>query len=412
MQHYLFACTSALVSILYLGLHAALLGAPLVVSTAAHAEQATHAIGIQLPLSGSAARYGFECRDGLTLGLAELSPQLRKSVVPVFEDDQASPKIAVGISQKLIRRPDILAVVTFSSSVGLAVNPLFLRSDIPLLTLSGHPRLIETNPNLFDHWSDYRVETKYYLDLLSEKQAKRVAIISIEHDYTLALRDSFTVGVPERGAEVVLDETIESAAQESRSLALKVVHRKADFVFLNLFEPKFSEFVKQLRQFRFNGTILTIAGNLTEDLVRALGPTGSQNITAFAPEHRYPTFLRAMKGLPQTPSDLAYPYICFMGARRLATALNLAASTGALTRQSLSIALASIKKITLDGHEFDTTDRRISYKLLRAQSVNGQLVLSPPPLPPATGQPSTTPENQEAQRTPSSGVQLTQHPAK
>lgn len=359
--------------------YAVALGSSLLGSTTVRADHAAHAIGIQLPLSNNAAQYGSECRDGLTLGLRELSPTLRDSVALVFEDDQASPRIAVGISQNFIRRPDILAVITFSSSVGLAVNPLFLRTQIPLLTLSGHPRLIATNPNLFDHWSDYALETKHYLDLLAEKQGKRIALVTLERDYTLALRELFKAGVAARGGEVVLDETVESEAQEVRSLTLKIVHRKPDFVFLNTFEPNFSNVVKQLRQLRFNGTILTLARNLTQDLIQALGPKNSENIIFFAPEHRYPTFLRALEGLPNPPQEKTYAFICFMGGRRLATALNLAASTGPLTRGSLGTALASIKKITLDGHDFDSSDRRITYRMMRGQSVDGEIVFSAPP---------------------------------
>lgn len=88
------------------------------------------------------------------------------------------------------------------------------------------------------------------------------------------------------------------------------------------------------------------------------------------------------------------------------TALNLAASTGPLTRGSLGTALASIKKITLDGHDFDTSDRRITYRMMRGQSVNGKIVFSPLPALPGG-------ENQDDHAAPiGSGVQLTEHPAK
>lgn len=335
-------------------------------------QQGPKVIGIQLPLSGPVASFGFDCRDGFEIAASEISLDLRKGLRFAYEDDQVTPKLAVSASHKFLMDKDLIALVTFSSNIALAVSPIAASKRVPMLALSGHPRLRSENHDVYDHWPDYELETRHYIEFVAEKNPSKISIVTLEHDYTLALRDLFRSGVQQKHMSVVIDETV-SGQIDLRTVATRIIQRKSDFVFLNLFEPHFSGLVRILRQQRYAGPILTLAGNVTHDAIASLGPELSDGITFFTPNYRHQSFLSKVSGLSRTPQDLGNVFACYIGMKRFLTAVSTVASAGNLSIEGVREALPKVKQLEVDGHLFHTENQGIQFDFIRGDSVKGKI---------------------------------------
>lgn len=344
-------------------------------SSVTHAEKQPYSIGVQLPLSGPVASFGMDCKDGLELAWRDASPNIKERVKFEFEDDQVTPKLAVAAAQNFLRKPNLLALVTFSSSVGLAVSPMIKMRQVPMLALSGHPQLSSENPFVFDHWPDYPIEVGHFLHFVESVKARRIAILTLEHDYALALRKMFVQEAENRGLQIVGNETF-GGDVDLRSVVSRFVKTGANLVFLNLFEPQYSTAVKQLRQQGYSGPILTLSGNVTKQTVQSIGAAASEGVTFFTIDHRYPTFLSKMKQLSREQHDVGYTFSCFMGMRRLVDAIE--SSMEDLTPSNVRAALSKITRMRLDDEGFEISDRRIQFKFVRGDSIKGEIKLSSP----------------------------------
>lgn len=344
-----------------------------ILASTGHSEESKGVIGIQLPLTGPVASWGSDCKAGIEMARKELPQPLRDRVTWMYEDDQVTPKLALSVSRKFLRDPHLLALVTFSTNVALAVSPIAASKRVPMLALSGDPGLLKGNPDIYDHWPDRVSEVRYYLDFLKERNPERVAILTFEHDYTLALRELFIAGAREQGRKFVVDEMI-SGGHDLRSLISRITQQQADFIFLNVFEPDFSMIVKSLRQHRYFGTILTFAGNITNDFFAAVSPEVSSGITFFSLNYRHPSFLREVEQLTVKPHDLGGVFSCYVGAKRLVAALIAAERKGALSMEGVRASLGEVQSVSVDGHEFGARDRRFQFDFIRGESLNGKAV--------------------------------------
>src|SRR5262245_46156569 len=91
-------------------------------------------IGALLPLTGEAASYGVDCRQGVEVAVDEA----RKKSIPVtmiYEDTKADPKEAVAAFNKLANVNKVSAILgDMFSSTTLAIAPLAQQAGITLLT--------------------------------------------------------------------------------------------------------------------------------------------------------------------------------------------------------------------------------------------------------------------------------------
>jgi ABC-type branched-subunit amino acid transport system substrate-binding protein len=356
-------------------LRAALLMGVLIISLAfdGACQSERKVIGVQLPLTGPVSSWGLDCKDGLDLVFKEIPPPLLNNLDIVYQDDQVTPKLAVGIAKRFFSDNNLLALVSFSTSVALAISPISLNYQIPFLALSGHPDLIAKNPNVFDHWPDYSIETAQYLEFLREVNPKRIATITYEHDYTLAIRERFNQGALAQGREVVIDETV-TGEIDARAIVSRVLRNSPEFIFLNLFEPHFSSLLKALKERRFSGKLLTSSGNITADLLSSMSSAITDGVVFFTPNYQGASeFLGRLANLERKPQDVGNVFACYVGARRLVAGIMNTAATGDLTATRLLTAMREIKEVDLGARKLPVIDRRIQYDFLKGIARNGAI---------------------------------------
>ncbi|MEA3476566.1 MAG: ABC transporter substrate-binding protein [Bacteroidota bacterium] len=123
-------------------------------------------VGANLTLTGSAAHWGTEMRDGLTLGFKESSNLLAKGSVDVrFEDNMMNPREAVSIAKKFtdIDKVDLM-ISAFSPFVKSTMNIAEQKEVLMLATLTSAVDIAKGKDWIF---RDFVPET-VYMPLLAD----------------------------------------------------------------------------------------------------------------------------------------------------------------------------------------------------------------------------------------------------
>jgi branched-chain amino acid transport system substrate-binding protein len=110
-------------------------------------------IGAILPLTGTSAQYGKWIQEALELGKEEINSKggiNGKSLVIVYEDDQADPKIAANAMQKLITLDKVpLVYGSWASSCVLAQAPIAESTKIVLIGEAISPKIRDAGDYTF-----------------------------------------------------------------------------------------------------------------------------------------------------------------------------------------------------------------------------------------------------------------------
>jgi branched-chain amino acid transport system substrate-binding protein len=107
-------------------------------------------IGMLLTLSGSFASAGEDCRKGAEAGLLVAGPQTPIDLI--YADTKNEPTTAITEFQRLVRANLVVGVYTHRSSIGMALNPISLNAQVPLLGAVGHRDFARGNNFAFQIW--------------------------------------------------------------------------------------------------------------------------------------------------------------------------------------------------------------------------------------------------------------------
>jgi len=178
-------------------------------------------IGVILPLTGEAAKYGQSAKRGLDLALEEInaSGRLRgKKLSLIYEDSKADPKEGVNAIQKLITIHKVPAIIgAMASSVTLAIAPIAEKNKVVLLSpASSAPKITYAGDDYI--WN----ETSY----------RSIAIIYINNDYGIGLKRAFEKRFTELGGKVIISEPYEFGSTDFRTQISKVKNANPDAIYI------------------------------------------------------------------------------------------------------------------------------------------------------------------------------------
>ena len=99
-------------------------------------------VAVALPLSGPQAHYGEEMRNGVTLGVEEANAAVQNiacrplQLQLVAEDDQADPKTAVIVAQRLVDAGISGMIGHFNSGTSIPAAAVYARAGIPQIAMA------------------------------------------------------------------------------------------------------------------------------------------------------------------------------------------------------------------------------------------------------------------------------------
>jgi branched-chain amino acid transport system substrate-binding protein len=219
--------------------------------------------------TGAASYYSQESEKGARLAVEQINAQggvNGRMLEFVVEDDQNDPPLSTQKVRKLASDPEILAVLSLSSSSSALQNQIAAQEEqIPEIAPTNIANsLTETYRSYFFRLG---AADRHYIEKImrtASEQFTDVAVIGDNTQTGLASRDAWVDDLKGRGVNVVSVEQIDTGATDATAQVLNMKDAGADLVLLTgQGAPELALIVRTIRQLDWDVTLmggLTIGG--------------------------------------------------------------------------------------------------------------------------------------------------------
>ena len=329
-------------------------------------------VGILNPLSGHLQEYGKNCQQGYQIAINEQSDFLKSKIDFIYEDDQSTVKSGISAFNKLLNEKNLISILLFGANIGLAVNPLSVKAQLPIIGLTGHSGFQKNNIYAFSPWIDSALEADLIAKYIKQKDYKDVAIITTENEYSIFIRKNLIENLNKNKASIVYDELIPNEIN-FRPLISKIKARNPELIVVNLIGESFSIFARQLGELGNKLDLISINTNATKHFLKLAGSaSATNNIVFFNP---YYSELFDIKNIKIKDDELGnYIFSCYLGMDFLLKAINTLLKINNLNRINLYKELSKIKSLEYENLIIPVKDRRIQFKLKKHISLDYKIL--------------------------------------
>ncbi|QQS36981.1 MAG: ABC transporter substrate-binding protein [Ignavibacteriales bacterium] len=234
-------------------------------------------IGAIVFLSGDAAEYGAWVKNGLELAKDEINRKEDinfEKIEIVYEDDKSTPKEAVTAFNKMMSEfayPIIIAGLTSSST--LSITPLAEKNKVVLFSpCSSNPKISSAGDYIFRNWPSDNLEgeamARFAYNALN---IKKVAIVALNNDYGLGLREVFTNNFISEGGEVVYSDQINEGQREFRTIIQKLKSANIKAVYIPSHAQECAHFIRQSKELGYTPQFLSCVTFQSSELFKIAG---------------------------------------------------------------------------------------------------------------------------------------------
>ncbi len=253
-------------------------------------------IGIAGPMTGPQAKMGSDFRNGVMIAVDEWNAKggvLGKRIEILIGDDQADPKQAVSVANKLVIDGAIGIIGHFNSSCSIPASDVYNRAGIPMITPAS------TNPQLTE--KGYRgvfrvcgrddqqglIAAEFVINKL---KIKKVAILHDKTTYGQGLADEFKKSLGDK-VEVVYYGGITQGERDFKTVLTTIRGKKPELIYFGGIYPEAGLLVKQSREIGMNVPFMSGDGSIDPKFIEIAG--------ADAAEGTYLTFSPDPKNIPE-----------------------------------------------------------------------------------------------------------------
>ncbi len=240
-------------------------------------EEGVIKIGAILPLTGDAALYGQNAKEGIDLAVEEINSDggvLKREIKIIYEDTQADPKIGVSAFQKLIKVDKVNAVIgSITSSVILAVAPIANKEKIVVLSPAAtSPKVTEAGEFIFRNWPSDAYEGKIMAEYVYHNlNLKKISLLLINNDYGKGLEQVFVKEFNRLDGEIGIIETFNPKETDIRTQILKIKNSKSDGLYIVGYPEEFVIILKQIRELRLKTQLLSTSAFQDKEIIEKCG---------------------------------------------------------------------------------------------------------------------------------------------
>lgn len=219
-------------------------------------------IGAILPLTGGAGKYGQDAKLGIELAVDEINVNKGidgKRIKIIYEDNQSNPQQSVGAIRKLITVNKVPAVLgPMTSSAALATSPVAEKNHTVLLSpAASTPALSEAGDYIFrNELSDAYGGIAQAELTWNRLRIKRVAILYINNDYGVGVKDAFLQTFGELGGEVIDVESFEADATDFRTQLTRIKQESPEGIFIISYKESIS-ILRQIKELGIKAQLLS-----------------------------------------------------------------------------------------------------------------------------------------------------------
>lgn len=260
-------------------------------------------IGIAGPMTGAQAKMGADFRNGVTIAIEEWNAKggiLGKKIEMVVGDDQADPKQAVAVANKLVNEGVKGIVGHFNSSCSIPASDVYNRAGIPMITpASTNPQLTERGyRGVFRVCGRDDQQGKVAANfVMSQLKTKKVAVIHDKTTYGQGLADEFKKNLI--NVEVVYYGGITQGDKDFKTVLTAIKAKKPELIYFGGIYPEAGLLIRQAREIGLNVPFMSGDGSIDPKFIEIAGKD--------AAEGTYLTFGPDPKNIP-TAKDFIEKY--------------------------------------------------------------------------------------------------------
>jgi branched-chain amino acid transport system substrate-binding protein len=220
------------------------------------ADPQTVKIGFVGPLTGPVARVGKDLQYGAQLALDEenarhptVGGKPVKFVLDV-QDDQADPRVAIQVAQKLVDDGVVGVIGHYNSGCSIPASTVYHQANVAMITPgSTNPQLTKQGyKNVFrtmGHDGIGGVVAGHFV--VDQMKAKRIGIIDDRTAFGQGLADAFEKGVKEANGNIVDREFTNDKAVDFRAILTTLKSKNVDLIFFGGLDEQGAMLIKQMR---------------------------------------------------------------------------------------------------------------------------------------------------------------------
>ena len=222
-------------------------------------------IGSASPLTGPQAHLGKDNENGAQLAVDEINAAgltldgKKVRIDLIAEDDQADPKAATTVAQKLVDDGIVGVIGHLNSGATIPASKIYFDAGIPQIS----PSATAVSYTAQGYNTAYRVMTNdkqqgQVLGQYAVKQlgAKNVAVIDDRTAYGQGLADEFEKAVKAAGGSVVAREYTTDKSTDFMAILTSIKSHNPQVVFFGGMDPQAAPLAKQMKQLGLTAQLL------------------------------------------------------------------------------------------------------------------------------------------------------------
>lgn len=321
-------------------------------------------IGSAAPLTGNQAHIGKDNESGTRMAIDDANAKgiiiggRKVHFELISEDDQADPKTATIVAQKLV--DDKVSGVIGHLNSGTTIPASKIYNDNGIVQISPSATAINYTAQGFNTAFRVMANDAQQGRVLGEYAAKnlgakKIAVIDDRTAYGQGLADEFIKAAQAAGAQIVAHEYTNDKAVDFTAVLTEVKGKQPDLLFYGGMDPQAGPMARQIKTLALNVKFMTGDGGYTPEFIRLAGDTaeGSYATLPGVPLNKMPggkEFETRFVAKYQ-PIQLYAPY-CYDAVNAMIAAMQKADSVEPAKY------LPELAKISLDGVtariQFDT----------------------------------------------------------
>ena len=255
-------------------------------------------IGAAGPMTGDQSKMGVDLRNSVELAVAEWNEKggvLGKKIVLLSADDQADPKQAVSIANKLVNQKVVALVGHWNSSCSIPASKYYQDANIVMISpATTNPQLtLQGFKNVFRVCGTDDQQGKVAAEfVLKTIRPKKIAIIHDKTAYGQGLADYFKRALGDQ-VQVVYYGGIIQRDPDYKAVLTTIKQSNPELYFFGGIYPEAGRLVRQAKEIGMNIPMITGDGVYDPTFI---------NIAGTSAEGTYVTFGAEPAGLPSAKS--------------------------------------------------------------------------------------------------------------
>ena len=319
-------------------------GAPAASSTATTAttpsgDELLVKIGASAPLTGPQAHYGKDNENGTRMAIEDANARgvtigdKKVHFELVSEDDQADPKSATIVAQKLVDDKVNGVIGHLNSGTSIPASRIYNDNGIPQISPSATAVAYTAQgfKTAFRVMANDGQQGKVLGEFAAKNlAAKKIAVIDDRTAYGQGLADEFAKSIEANGAQIVAREYTTDKAVDFTAVLTSIKGKKPDLIFFGGMDPQGVPLVRQMRSLGLHAKFMMGDGGYTPKMIELAGPSADGMYASLpgVPLEQMPggkDFFQRYQAKYRQPIELYAPY-CYDAVNVMIAAMQKAGS--------------------------------------------------------------------------------------